>query len=81
VAPLYGDLRGLPPAFLIVGTLDPLLDDSRAFAERLQAAGVPTRLSVYEDQPHIFLQLTALLDRAKEGLRETCAALRAGLAS
>jgi len=81
VAPLYGDLRGLPPAFLIVGTLDPLLDESRAFAERLQAAGVPTRLSVYEDQPHIFLQLTALLDRAKEGLRETCAALRAGLAS
>lgn len=79
VAPLHGDLRGVPPAFLIVGTLDLLLDDSRAYAAKLEAAGVPARLSVYEDQPHIFLQLTALLDRAKEGLRETCAALREGL--
>ncbi|GBD22833.1 Carboxylesterase NlhH [bacterium HR29] len=81
VAPVHGDLRGLPPAFLIVGTLDPLLDDSRAYAAKLEAAGVPVKLSIYEDQPHIFLQLTALLDRAKEGLSETCAALREGLAA
>lgn len=80
VAPIHGDLRGLPPAHLVVGTLDPLLDDSRAFASRLQEAGVPARLAVYESQPHIFLQLTAFLDRARQALGETCDVLRAALA-
>ena len=27
LSPLYADLKGLPPALLIVGSLDPLLDD------------------------------------------------------
>lgn len=77
--PIHGDLRGLPPAHLIVGTLDPLLDDSRLYAEALEKAGVPVRLSIYQDQPHIFLQLTAMLDGAKKGMAEACEALRAAL--
>lgn len=78
--PIHGNLRDLPPAHLIVGTLDPLLDDSKLYAEALQAAGVPVQLSIYQDQPHIFLQLTALLDGAKKGMAEACEALRTALA-
>jgi len=80
VAPIHGDLRGLPPARLIVGTLDPLLDDSRLFAQALKEAGVPARLSMYEDQPHVFLQLSAILDGGKRGVAEACQALREALA-
>ncbi len=80
VAPLFGDLRGLPPAHLIVGTLDPLLDDSKAFAARLKDAGVPAKLSVYEDMPHVFLQLSAMLDGGKRGVAEACEALKQALA-
>ena len=35
---------GLPPAHLIVGSLDPLLDDSHRLAARLKEAGVPCEL-------------------------------------
>lgn len=80
IFPINGDLRGLPPAHLIVGTLDPLLDDSKLYAEALQKAGVPVKLSIYQDQPHIFLQLTAMLDGARKGMAEACEALRTALA-
>jgi acetyl esterase len=39
-APVLADLRRLPPAYLIVGGLDPLLDDSRRLAAALASAGV-----------------------------------------
>ncbi len=79
IFPIHGNLTGLPPAHLIVGTLDPLLDDSRLYAEALQKAGVPVKLSIYQDQPHIFLQLTAMLDGGKKGMAEACQALREAL--
>lgn len=80
IAPINGDLGGLPPARLLVGTLDPLMDDSKAYAAKLQAAGVPTTLSIYEDMPHVFLQLSAMLDSGKKGVAEACQALRETLA-
>ena len=79
VAPIKGNLAGLPPAHLIVGTLDPLLDDSKAFAAKLTEAGVPNNLSVYPDMPHVFVQLSALLDGGKAGVAECVAALRGAL--
>jgi acetyl esterase len=57
LAPVEADLRGLPPAILIVGTLDPLLSDSQLFAAALQRAGVPAELHVYEDGIHAFMQI------------------------
>lgn len=41
---LAEDLRGLPKAFIAVAQFDPLRDDGRLYAERLQAAGVATLL-------------------------------------
>ena len=57
LAPLQADLRGLAPALLVVGTLDPLLSDSQLFAAALQKAGVPAELLVYEDGIHAFMQV------------------------
>lgn len=39
-SPLFGELRGLPPLLIQVGTDERLLDDSRQFAERAARAGV-----------------------------------------
>lgn len=55
VSPLFGDLRGLPPALLVVGTEDILLEDSLAMAGRLAAAGGEVDLRVYPESPHGFL--------------------------
>jgi acetyl esterase len=55
ISPLFGDLRGLPPALLVVGTEDILLEDSLAMAGRLAAAGGEVDLRVYPESPHGFL--------------------------
>jgi acetyl esterase len=75
VAPLAADLRGLPPAILLAGTLDPLVDDSRLFAEALRRAGVEAELHVYPDGPHAFAQMH-VLDMAADALAKTCAFAR-----
>ncbi len=80
IAPIKGDLKGLPPAHLIVGSQDPLLDDNRLFAAALKAAGVPATLSVYPDQVHVFLQLTAMLSGARKAMAEATEALKTALA-
>lgn len=42
-----GDLSGLPPAYIAVGTLDVFLDEDIEYARRLVEAGVLTELHVY----------------------------------
>jgi acetyl esterase len=71
-APLNADLRGFPPAVLVVGTLDPLLSDSELFAEALEKAGVPVALHVIEDGIHAFVQMP-MLDMAGAAIATLCA--------
>ena len=71
----WGDLRGLPPSVLIVGSLDPLLDDSKLFAAALEKVGVPTELHIYDDGLHAFMQF-AVLDMCGEALARACAFAR-----
>jgi triacylglycerol lipase len=62
------DLSGLPPAFLMVGTLDGFLDEDISYAQRLMQAGVPTELHVFPGGPHGFdgiLPGTALARKAR----------------
>jgi acetyl esterase len=65
--PAEADLRGLPPALLVAGTLDPLLSDSQLFAEALRKAGVSAELQVYEDGIHAFLQFP-MFDMTRDAL-------------
>ncbi len=74
--PLAGELRGFPPSVLVVGTLDPLLDDSRMFAAALEKAGVPAELHVYEDGLHAFMQMT-VLEMCGAAIAKACAFARA----
>jgi acetyl esterase len=71
-APLNGDLTGFPPAYLVCGTLDPLLSDSELFAEKLRKSGVPVELDVVEDGIHAFVQMP-MLDMAGDAIRKLCA--------
>ncbi|HEX4570262.1 MAG TPA: alpha/beta hydrolase fold domain-containing protein [Dongiaceae bacterium] len=77
---LSADLRGLPPAFIAATDLDPLLDDSRALAELLEAAGVAHDLVVYEGVLHGFLHLSRMVSKSMRALDAGAAALRKALA-
>lgn len=54
ISPLYADLKGLPPAHFIVGSLDPLLDDTLFMQARWLAAGNEAQLAIYPRAPHGF---------------------------
>jgi acetyl esterase len=80
-APLEGNLAGVAPAHLIVGSLDPLLDDSNMLAAKLKAAGVPHDLTVYQGINHGFIRYGRLIGAARRGIAECAAALKTGLAA
>ena len=53
-SPLFGDLSGLPPLLIQVGTDERLLDDARQYADRAALAGTKVRLEVWEGMHHVF---------------------------
>ncbi len=57
-APLLSEnLSQLAPAHMVLAEFDPLLDEGRAYAERLQVAGVATMLRIYDGMVHDFARL------------------------
>lgn len=80
-APILADLKGAAPAHLIVGSLDPLLDDSNNLVAKLKAAGVPCALTVYEGLNHGFIRYGRLIGAARRAIADCAAALKAGLAA
>jgi acetyl esterase/lipase len=48
------DLSGLPPAWIGVGAIELFHDEDVAYAQRLEAAGVPVTLEVVPGAPHGF---------------------------
>jgi acetyl esterase/lipase len=59
------DLRGLPPAWIGVGELDLFLDEARAYAGRLERAGVATELHEVAGAPHGFDALAPTVPLAR----------------
>ena len=66
----------LPPALVVTAGYDPLLDEGRAYAERLKAAGVHVAYREYGDMVHGFLLFGGVLDTANAAVAECCSALR-----
>jgi acetyl esterase len=78
-APILADPAGLPPAHLIVGNLDPLLDDSHRLAARLKEGGVPCELTVYDGINHGFIRYGRLIAVARHAIGDCATALRNAL--
>jgi epsilon-lactone hydrolase len=53
-APIYGDLRGLPPLLIQVGSVETLLDDSIALARAAGVADVVVDLQIWPEMIHIW---------------------------
>jgi acetyl esterase/lipase len=75
VSPLYADLSDMPPALFVVGTDDPLLDDTLFMAARWEAAGGEVSLVVEPGAQHAFDYWTDDVPAA-EALRTMYAFLR-----
>jgi epsilon-lactone hydrolase len=55
-APVYGDLRGLPPLFIQVGAAETLLDDALWLAREAGKADVPVDLQIWPEMIHVWHQ-------------------------
>jgi acetyl esterase len=78
-APILADPTALPPAHLVVGNLDPLLDDSHRLAARLKETRVACELKVYQGLNHGFIRYGRLIAAAHRAVGDCAAALRKAL--
>jgi acetyl esterase len=69
------DHRGLAPAFILAAGHDPLVDQGRAYAAVLRAAGVPVRYSCYQGTIHAFFTMGGAVDVANVAVAEAADAL------
>jgi len=72
------DLRGLPPALVIVAGFDPLHDEGVAYAERLKDAGNPVDLIDFEGMVHGFVNFAGYVDAGRVAIEEMAKSLRRG---
>jgi acetyl esterase/lipase len=67
---------GLPSAFILTAGYDPLVDEGRAYAQRLAQAGVDLAYKEYSDMVHGFVLFGGVLDTANAALAECAERLR-----
>lgn len=64
------DLSGLPPAIVVVPTVDPLRDQGVDYATRLKEAGVPCELIEFPHLTHGFAHLAGILPATAKAFDE-----------
>jgi acetyl esterase/lipase len=75
-SPVYADLRGLPPLFIMAGSTEVLLDDSRRVADNARAAGVDCELEVWNKMPHVWPIFAPFIPEGNRALDRAAAFVR-----
>jgi len=70
ISPLYADLHGLPPALIQAGGAEFLLRDSQQLNEKMEAAKVDVRFSVYKGMNHVFQAFAPLVPESRQAIGE-----------
>lgn len=61
-------ITGFPSTSILVGSIDPFLDDSVDFSHLLSECGIDCKLKVFRNLPHGFLGFRTLIPRAQDGV-------------
>ena len=64
------DHSNLPAAFIVAAEYDPLCDDARNYARRLEESGVRVTFSLYQGMIHGFLWMAGIFDQSRALLDE-----------
>jgi acetyl esterase/lipase len=81
ISPVHGDLRGLPPMLIQVGSHEILLSDAIRLAARAATADVAVTLDVVPGVPHVFQAYAAVLDEGDAALDRAATFLNANFAA
>lgn len=68
ISPLFGEMKGLPPMLIHVGSEEIVLSDSERLLERARAAGVEVQLQVFEGMWHDFQLHAGQVPEADESI-------------
>jgi monoterpene epsilon-lactone hydrolase len=79
ISPIFGDLHGLPPLLIQVGSHEILLDDAIRLAATAATSDVAVTLDVTPGVPHVFQGFAGLLDEAGAALDRASTFLTAHL--
>ncbi len=70
-SPIFGDnFAALPEAYILTAGFDPLVDDGKAYGDKLEAAGVAVTRKFYPGQIHGFISLARVIPQGGKALRE-----------
>ena len=64
------DMRGLPQTLVLTAGLDPLCSEGKAYADRLEAAGVAVCYTQYDNTIHGFMQMGRIIPCAKDAINK-----------
>ena len=67
---IENDLSGLPPTYIVTAQYDPLRDEGKAYADKLEACGVAVTHRDYAGQIHGFFNMTAVSSGARDAIVE-----------
>jgi len=73
---LAKSLKGLPPAYVITAGFDPLVDEGKEYAERMQKEGVAVEYKNHPDMVHGFITMGRVIDTANTALADCARALK-----
>jgi len=80
LSPLLADDVALtPPAYVVTAGFDPLRDEGKAYADKLDAAGVPVTYVNYPSMIHGFFSFRSVVPKSREAVAAAAAALRCAL--
>ncbi len=75
-SPLFGDLAGLPPMMIQVGTEEILFDDATRLRQRAEKAGVSVQIGIYEKMWHNFQSHAGVLSASDRALAQIAGFLK-----
>lgn len=76
ISPLFGNLAGLPPLHISVGSNEILLDDSISFSEKARKEGVDITLEIGDGMCHCYPAFGNMFRESKKTLSEICTHLK-----
>ena len=68
ISPIFADLKGISPLFILVGSAETLLDDAVRLAGAAGAAEVPVRLEIWPEMIHVWPLFHTMLTEGRQAL-------------
>jgi acetyl esterase len=79
LSPLRQDVTGVAPAYVVTAGFDMLLDEGKAYADKLKSAGVPVEYVCEDGLIHSFANMVGIGTSGPRAMRRAAAALQRGL--